>query len=116
MRWKLEQGFSKINSSKRKPLITHHVAHRPYHMNIQVLPDEVKKKVTEKYTQSMRYFTGDMRQPAVDVLTSISNYMRKDSLYERHWQDFVTRTSKLDQLRDQNILDIVPEYKDYFND
>ena len=116
MRWKLEQKFKKINNSKRKPLITHHVAHRPYHMNIQVLPDHVKKQVTQKFTQSMRYFTGELRQPAVDVLTSINNYMNKDSLYEQHWPQFVKTTLQLDKLRQQNILDIVPEYRDYFND
>lgn len=116
MRWKLEQNFQKINSSKRKPLITHHVAHRPYHMNIQVLPDSIKQQVKERYTQSMKYFTGDMRQPAIDVLSSINNYMNKDSLHDKHWNTFVDSTKKLDQLRNQNILDIVPEFKEFIND
>ncbi len=113
MRWKLEQNFHKINSSKRKPLITHHVAHRPYHMNIQVLPDSIKQQVKERYTQSMKYFTGDMRQPAIDVLSSINNYMNKDSLHDKHWNTFVDNTKRLDQLRNQNILDIVPEFKEF---
>lgn len=113
MRWKLEQNFHKINSSKRKPLITHHVAHRPYHMNIQVLPDSIKQQVKERYTQSMKYFTGDMRQPAIDVLSSINNYMNKDSLYDKHWNTFVDNTKRLDQMRNQNILDIVPEFKEF---
>jgi len=116
MRWKLEQGYTKINSSKRKPLITHHVAHRPYHMNIQVLPDEIKKDVLKKYTQSMQYFRGDLKEPALNVLNSITNYMNKDSLYDNHWKDFVKRTSELDRIRNQNIVDIVPQFKDYFSD
>ena len=116
MRWKLEQGYTKINSSKRKPLITHHVAHRPYHMNVQVLPDEIKKDVLKKYTQSMQYFRGDLKEPALNVLNSITNYMNKDSLYDNHWKDFVKRTSELDRIRNQNIVDIVPQFKDYFSD
>jgi len=116
MRWKMQQGFRKINTSKRKPLITHHVAHRPYHMNIQVLPDKLKKTVLQKYTQSMRHFSGNLREPAMSVLNSITNYMNKESLYDQHWSDFVQRTKKLDELRGQNILDIVPEYKEYMND
>jgi len=116
MRWKLEQGYTKINSSKRKPLITHHVAHRPYHMNVQVLPDEIKKDVLKKYTQSMQYFQGDLKEPALNVLNSITNYMNKDSLYDNHWKDFIKRTSELDRIRNQNIVDIVPQFKDYFSD
>ena len=30
-------------------------------------------------------------------------------------QEFVNITKKLDEIRDQNILDIVPQYKDLFD-
>tara|TARA_B100001769_G_scaffold254422_1_gene230208 strand:- start:1952 stop:2836 length:885 start_codon:yes stop_codon:yes gene_type:complete len=116
MLWKTQQGFKKINSSKRKPLITHHVAHRPYHMNVQVLPDKVKQQVTDKYQQSIKLFESDLQEPATKVLDSISNYMNKSSLYEDHWKQFVENTVKLDQLRKQNIVDIVPQYKEYIDD
>jgi len=116
MLWKLQQGYSKINSSKRKPLITNHVAHRPFHMNIQVLPDELKKDVAKKYSKSLKLFPEDLQDKAGNVLDSITNYMNKDSLHSQHWNDFVVRTKKLDERRGQNILDIVPQYKEYFNE
>lgn len=116
MKWKLDQNFQKINTGKMKPLITHHMAHRPYHMNVQVIPDELKQQITQKYQEAKPYFTGKYEKAAERVLDSICNYMNKNSLYEQHWKDFVQRTKKLDQLRGQNILDIVPQYKEYMND
>ncbi len=116
MLWKTQQGFKKINSSKKKPLITHHVAHRPYHMNVQVLPDELKKQITDKYHKAVEQFDSELQKPAGVVLDSISNYMNKASLYKDHWHDFVSNTVKLDKLRKQNITDIVPQYKEYIND
>ena len=36
--------------------------------------------------------------------------------YSEEWlEHFVDQTKKLDEVRDQNILDIVPQYKDLFN-
>jgi hypothetical protein len=113
MRWKKLQGFKKINSSRKKPYITHHVAHRPYHMNIQSLPDEFKAQVTEKYRLAKLEFA----DPAADrVLDSISNFMNSASLYNEHWSSFVSITKKLDQLRGQNITDVVPELSEYINE
>jgi sulfatase maturation enzyme AslB (radical SAM superfamily) len=116
MLWKLQQDYSKINSSKRKPLITHHVAHRPFHMNIQVLPDKLKKDVIKKYNKSLKLFPEHLQPSASNVFDSITNYMNKNSLYSQHWDNFVTRTKKLDELRGQNITNIVPQYKEYFYD
>ena len=35
--------------------------------------------------------------------------------YSEEWlEHFIDQTKKLDEVRDQNILDIVPQYKDLF--
>ena len=36
--------------------------------------------------------------------------------YSEEWLDhFIDQTAKLDEVRNQNILDIVPQYKELFN-
>ena len=48
MRWKLsESGLVKFNNTFKKPIITHHVAHHPKHLNIRVLPPELKLLVAD---------------------------------------------------------------------
>ena len=81
-----------------------------------MLPDELKKQITDKYHKAVEQFDSELQKPAGVVLDSISNYMNKASLYEDHWHDFVSNTVKLDKLRKQNITDIVPQYKEYIND
>ena len=31
------------------------------------------------------------------------------------WQDFINETNKLDRVRGENILEVIPEYEPYWN-
>jgi sulfatase maturation enzyme AslB (radical SAM superfamily) len=114
MLWKLEQGYRKINASTRKPIITHHVAHRPYHMNIQVLPEKLKQQVLDEYQAAKLKFPPELQGAASTVLDGISTYMCANNLHDTHWDVFVERTTQLDKLRNQSIVNAVPVYGDFF--
>ena len=120
MRWKLtEANLTGINVTKRRPIITHHVAHNPKHLNIRVLPDDIKAQVDVKFNQFVQWVK-DSGYPehVVDAAQTISSgvlsYMHGDSYYDEHFDYFRTYTTKLDAIRGQSITTVVPEFKDLF--
>jgi len=119
MKWKLtESGFKRINSSNRRPIITYHVAHHPKHLNIRVLPDEFKQTVVDRYTEFLNWvddgkFNEHVKRHAKEIVNGVINYMQSDSYHEKHWHEFVKYTSDLDRIRQENIINIEPEFKKY---
>ena len=121
IKWKIkESGFKKINSGKRLPVLTIHVAHSPVTSCIQVLPAEMKKLVREQYDTFKDWLIKEdlpdhVRDGAITILDNIINYMMKGDKSEK-WDWFCTYTKQLDKLRKQNIVDIVPQYEQYFKE
>jgi hypothetical protein len=118
MKWKLEEsGFKKINSTKKRPIITHHVAHGPRRVNVRVLPASIKEKVAIYYAQEIAYFEAKYDKAIADnaktILTGILNYMNGAD-YSDSLPEFIKFTTFLDSKRDHSILDIAPEYKELF--
>ena len=114
MKWKIaESDFKKINSNSIKPIITHHVAHNPPHLNIRVLPDEYKAHVTQKFEDFVLWVEQqDLNKKyaiaAKGISNGITNYMNSKSYYESDWQDFLNYTNSLDRIRNENIKTVVP--------
>jgi len=112
MKWKLlDSGFKRINSTKRRPIITHHVAHHPKHLNIRVLPNDYKEELTDKFQGFITWvknnnFDSNIVRCSTDIVNGVVNYMNSDSYYQSHWKEFVTYTNKLDEIRNESVLDI----------
>ncbi len=118
MIWKLEQNYKKINSSKKKPIITHHVAHHPQSLNIRMLPNDIKNdiKITfENKKEQFKKYDAHIYKNAVTILDGVINYMLEEDLGQ-HLGSFVKNTKKLDEIRNQSILEIVPQYAELFNE
>lgn len=119
MKWKLlESGFRKINSTKRKPIITYHIAHYPKHLNIRVLPYNLKKEIVEElynfYKLTLDVFEDEnIHMQAKTIAESIESYIFSDDYYCDYWQEFISYTATLDKIRKENILNIVPKLKGY---
>ena len=116
MLWKLEQNFKKINSSKEKPIIGYHVAHRPWPSCLRVLPNEIKKQVVDHYEQKkikFKKYDDHIVKEADKILNGVVKYMNaKNEDTHRKW--FIQFTRDLDKLRNQDITKIVPQYTDLF--
>jgi hypothetical protein len=119
MRWKLlESGFRKFNNTNRRPILTHHVAHKPHYLNIRVLPPELKEEVSRRFEALMEEIL-DLGYPehvydqAKVIRDSVVNYMMGEDGHAKGWQSFVDYTAKLDAIRNQDIRDVVPEIGDY---
>lgn len=121
MKWKLsDSGFKKINSSNRRPIITHHVAHHPKHLNIRVLPDPYKSLVTKKFDDFLMWisennYNDNIKSHAAEIANGITNYMNSESYYDQYWPEFVTYTKKLDQIRGESLIKVEPEMEPYFD-
>lgn len=119
MRWKLEHsGFERINSSKRRPIVTHHVAHHPMHLNVRVLPDEYKAYVTKRFEEFVDWtaeqgYPEHTQKQARDIANGVTKYMNSDSYYDEHWSHFCSYTRNLDKIRDQSIDAVVPKLTGY---
>jgi hypothetical protein len=49
------------------------------------------------------------------VLNGVAKFMMSEDYSEKYLSEFIQHTVKLDSIRGQNILDIVPEFKELFD-
>lgn len=120
MWWKLkESGFVKINSTLRRPIITHHVAHGPKRTNIKLLPAEIKTDLAKFYKEWIIKFENEFDEHittnAKQILNTILKFANAEDL-SHIVPEFVKFTKYLDYSRNQNILTIVPQYQNLFKE
>lgn len=119
MKWKLtESGFKKLNCFKGKPIITFHMAHHPKHLNIRVLPDDLKKHIETNFDNFVDWIDDtdlpdNTKTKAKDIRNSVVSYMTSESYYKEHWDYFKNYTATLDKIRAESLLDVEPIFKDY---
>ena len=121
MKWKLSgSNLKRVNSTNRRPIITHHVAHHPKHLNVRVLPEEYKKDVTNRFNEFLQWvkdnnYNEHVVKQAEDIVKGVTSYMNSESYYDSHWNEFIKYTRQLDSIRNENLLDVEPKFKDYIN-
>lgn len=120
MQWKVaSSGWKKINSTKKRPVITHHVAHGPKRANIRLLTPKLKEDLEMFYNGWKKIYEGEFTElqseKACKILDSVLQYCKSED-YSDEIDSFVKFTKYLDRARGQNILDVAPRYKDLFND
>ena len=118
MKWKLDSsGFKKINSTKKRPIITHHVAHGPQRLNVRILPLDMKQQVVDYYNDYIKQFYDnyptEIAANAEQILSGIMKYMLSAD-YTEHFDEFLRFTKYLDSAREQSLIDLVPEYTRFF--
>lgn len=119
MKWKLQDSnFKRVNSTKKRPIISPHVAHHPMNLNVRVLPDELKAELTDKFENFVQWCKDEdyphwVVAQAEKISTSVTSFMNSESYYDEHWEGFVSYTKSLDRMRNENLLDVEPMFKDY---
>lgn len=122
MKWKLtESGLDKFNViTGPRPIVTHHMCHSPKYYNVKVLPEYVKADIGIKYAEYVDWvqsseFSDNVKQNFIKILDGIIKFMNSED-YSTEWlTEFVNTTVKLDKIRNQDILKIVPQYESLFN-
>jgi hypothetical protein len=122
MKWKLtESGLTKFNPiNDMRPIVSHHMCHSPKYYNVKVLPPELKQAVVEHYREYIKWinntdFSDHVKKDFAKVLNGVIKFMNSED-YSAEWLGtFVKTTVKLDEIRNQSIIDIVPQYKELFD-
>ena len=121
MWWKLKQsGFKAINTTKKRPIITHHVAHGPKRTNIKLLPADMKIQLRAYYNEWIERFNNEddfddnVKKNAQSILSSVLKFADAEDLSDK-LDEFVRFTKYLDKARKQSILDVAPQYKGLFD-
>lgn len=123
MKWKLtESGLDKFNPYESpRPIVTHHMCHSPKYFNVKVLPENIKQDVVNHYNLYREWiksseFDDKVTNNFLKILDGVQNFMLSED-YSKEWlTQFIDQTKKLDQVRNQNILDIVPQFKELFDE
>lgn len=104
----LRSGLARL---KAVPSI--HVAHRPLVTNVRILPDELKREVTDQYKQYIAALDEprDTTRLIEKKLMAVVSYMNTASMTERlpHFKSYITT---LEKRRGNSLADIVPQYRD----
>lgn len=123
MRWKLtESGLENFNPvTGPRPVVTHHMCHSPKYYNVKVLPAYLKQQVSDHYDTFREWiedsdFSDHVKIHFVKLLDGVEKFMLSEDYSEEWLSDFVKVTKKLDEIREQNILDIVPQYRELFSE
>ena len=123
MKWKLTESqltrFNPVTDSR--PIVSHHMCHSPKYYNIKVLPPELKQAVKIYYEEWIEWINStdsreNVKKDFAKLLNGVLKFMNSED-YSKDWlKTFVETTIKLDKMRNQNIIDIVPQYKELFNE
>jgi hypothetical protein len=119
MKWKLsESGLTKFNNTNRRPIVTHHVAHNPPYLNIRVLPAAFKELVVERFNQFHNWvisqgYSDQIIAQSDSIRKSIIDYMMSADYHPTHWEEFKSYTAKMDKIRGENVIEIIPEIGAY---
>lgn len=82
------------------------VAHGPTTMNITNMPRELKDLAISRMKSSKHYKD---EQAKID---GVINYLNQEPTLS--WQTVMDETNRLDTIRNENVLDVVPEFKNYW--
>jgi organic radical activating enzyme len=99
--WKEESGLTKFI-----PVTTN--CYTPTIYNTQILPKYIKEQITDYY--STFNIDDRFKQRAEGLLNFMNSQDKSDKL-----DKFIDATKKLDSIRNQNILNVVPQYKEFFD-
>ncbi len=96
-----------LNLVPRVPHIIY--VNQPKYLDPVHLPDKIKQEGLSRQLSVLDTFS-ESTASIKNLLYFVINNDRDEGL----WEEFIIRTKQLDKTREQNILDYIPEYDEYF--
>lgn len=122
MKWKLcDSNLTRFNPANAyRPVISEHLCHQPRQLNIKILPQHHKEAIVKKNLEYCNWietteFGDNVKAAFKKILLNVNNFMTSEDLYNPYAAEFIESTVKLDKIRNQSIIDVVPELKDMFD-
>jgi organic radical activating enzyme len=117
--WKLEQNYKKINKAPYGAgVIGLHLVYLPSHMNVRVLPQDIKDKVSTKITNFATHFLRDFE-------FNVNPYGRQrwqglvEYMNAEDWSNKLPALKQYlqinDKTRKQNFVEVFPELESVYN-
>lgn len=94
-----EEKFEKVSASNAFETI----CNSPMYLSPNVLPDKLRNIAIDELKDIPEFET-------------ISKSLVTDSTHTTHWETFKQFTVELDKIRGENVLNVIPELKDYWNE
>lgn len=95
----LEKKYSKVSASQAFTTI----CNSPVYLSPFVLPMNIRETVIEELS-------------SIDDFSHLTKSLKSDDTHQLHWDTFVSFTNDLDKLRNENVLNIIPEFRKYWNE
>ena len=87
---------------------------QPHHMDAIHLPDAIKQ---QGYETAQRVLDVSEAKPWEKAnLLGLMDHVMQNERDPEQWDTFIRETNKLDRVRNSNILDVIPEYTEYWHD
>lgn len=122
MKWKLtESKLERFNALDcPRPVISQHMCHSPKYYNIKVLPHVIKEDIIDHFEIYRHWiqstdFSDHVKTKFIEILDGTIQFMISED-YSEHLNTFIDYTRKLDEFRNQDITEVVPELAELFYD
>jgi len=84
------------------------------------LPLKYKQELTKSFEDFVWWvkdngFNEHVIKQAESISKGIISYMNSDNYYDTHWNEFVSYTKKLDEIRSESLISVEPKFKEYLN-
>lgn len=120
IKWKLlDSNLKRFNSvGSLKQTVSYQLCHYPAYYNIKILPPEIKLQLKNHYELYKQWiydtnFSDSIKAEVQRVLTEVINFMNSED-HTEFLPEFISTTNKLDEIRGEDILSIVPQYATIF--
>jgi sulfite reductase beta subunit-like hemoprotein len=82
---------------------------------MDILPPEYKEKIKEKYEKHVKWLKGQdsLTRATKGYESAVEWMMAKDN--QKHLDLFFSNTRKYDKIRNEDTLEVFPEWKDFFD-
>jgi hypothetical protein len=94
------------------------MCHTPHHYSIKILTADLKEKLVTHYNEYIKWvenshYDKHVKDDYVNKCNTIITYMYSEDKSE-YIDAFVKITKQLDKIRNQDIVKVIPQYKDLF--
>lgn len=114
VKWKMQQNFKKINMDTMQDFIGIHFLHSPEILSIQVLPQELKRQVEQKFKDLHNWVMENSYRPSIRLerykrfRALISHMNSKDR--SKKWPLAIEYLDAMDKIRGTNWKAVLKEY------
>jgi hypothetical protein len=103
----ISEGFIDLKSTPR-----FNTATNPWYANIMILPESVKQRLTRKYLDYAKKYSSN--KEVANGFYMIKHSLNSGEENKGGIQEFIKFNDELDAIRDERLLDIIPELEEVY--